>query len=765
MSMLRRKSAIFFLFAAFALLAGATSSDSLAQSMDYTSQLADRQTFLRFSGRMPGIPSRAVKFTVDLLDQNRIYFQDTGKYDFHYPFLKNNIPRYKTASFQQYADAIYGSDLAAGILLYSETYTLSESATPGTLAFELYMGEPGQPINAETITANFEKVRVTFEALMAHATFAQGKIGISLPMPLRFNPVVRKLLTEARITAIWQGARYEKEFLGAQDTAIYNVAESYGYLKSITTEQLQQDRYSDRDILIFDFIPLDIGPLAGVISTYPQVPYSHIMMRAINMNIPDIYISKARENATITKYLGQLVRFTTRSDGTYSIEGADTLGQVKLSEAAEAYFQARHPKVEIPAADLTTLTLKVWTEAGSNSRSEAKTYGAKGANFAFLDEALSESGINRKLYQGGFLVPFAYYDRHLNNPLTAKVCASANKKCIEATGLTCETIFASCTAAVGLPLSTLVSHVQSQRVQMAKDSDLRRQNLAFLRQAIAKTKVDKGFLSEVKKLISKSYAPTRRIRFRSSTNAEDLAGLSGAGLYESKSGCMADDMREDSQGPSACSTTVELERTRELINYLEAQSIPDTSLIEDLRKKLNSDRDEVGEAIAKVYASLWTDRAYKSREFYGIDHSEVKMAILAHPAFQDENANGVVVVEPQGQDGFRVYVSVQIRDISVTNPEFRGAEPEVTELAFNPADDSLVIKRIQSSSLADGALLNPTQLKSLAEQVATVYKAFKSDPRNNEKLDKLDVEIIVDSDGKVQIKQARPLPDGKESQN
>src|SRR5690606_37153974 len=48
------------------------------------------------------------------------------------------------------------------------------------------------------------------------------------------------------------------------------------------------------------------------------------------------------------------------------------------------------------------------------------------------------------------------------------------------------------------------------------------------------------------------FDPMRKIRFRSSTNVEDSEQFSGAGLYDSYSGCLADDLDEDSAGPSHC---------------------------------------------------------------------------------------------------------------------------------------------------------------------------------------------------------------------
>src|SRR5205085_1451619 len=47
-----------------------------------------------------------------------------------------------------------------------------------------------------------------------------------------------------------------------------------------------------------------------------------------------------------------------------------------------------------------------------------------------------------------------------------------------------------------------------------------------------------------------NFDPTIKIRFRSSTNVEDSENFTGAGLYDSYSGCLADDRDGDTTGPS-----------------------------------------------------------------------------------------------------------------------------------------------------------------------------------------------------------------------
>ena len=56
----------------------------------------------------------------------------------------------------------------------------------------------------------------------------------------------------------------------------------------------------------------------------------------------------------------------------------------------------------------------------------------------------------------------------------------------------------------------------------------------------------------VKALRKFGFDPNKNLRFRSSTNVEDSEQFTGAGLYDSFSGCLADDLDNDTAGPCAC---------------------------------------------------------------------------------------------------------------------------------------------------------------------------------------------------------------------
>jgi hypothetical protein len=141
-----------------------------------------------------------------------------------------------------------------------------------------------------------------------------------------------------------------------------------------------------------------------------------------------------------------------------------------------------------------------------------------------------------------------------------------------------------------------------------------------------------------------------KLRFRSSTNVEDSEQFVGAGLYDSYSGCLADEFDGDETGPSICDPCETNERG-------------------------------VFRAIRKVFASFYNDNAFLERLRYDINEAEVGMAILVHHSFPDEfeMANGVATLDKRGS-GANMYITLVTQDgaVSVTNPDPNSIPEEVT---------------------------------------------------------------------------------------
>jgi len=226
------------------------------------------------------------------------------------------------------------------------------------------------------------------------------------------------------------------------------------------------------------------------------------------------------------------------------------------------------------------------------------------------------------------------------------------------------------------------------------------------------------------------FDPNKKIRFRSSTNVEDSEQFTGAGLYESYSGCLADDLDQDDSGPCACDA---------------------------------SDQAEQGvfRAIRRVFASFYNDNAFLERLKYGINEADVGMALLAHHSFPDEIelANGVATMDKSNGPNWSANIVSQKGAVSVTNPP-ANAVPEEVRIDYTPLRGASpwLMQRSSLVPLRENTVLEWEQeyielyelLAAAAEHYCQIVQ--KEDPV-------LDFEFKkVAPDGKLIIKQIREIP-------
>jgi phosphoenolpyruvate synthase/pyruvate phosphate dikinase len=209
------------------------------------------------------------------------------------------------------------------------------------------------------------------------------------------------------------------------------------------------------------------------------------------------------------------------------------------------------------------------------------------------------------------------------------------------------------------------------------------------------------------------------MRFRTSTNSEDLDAFPCAGCYESHTG-----------DPS--------------------------------------DWPDVLKAIRSAYSSAWLFRTFEERSYYRVDHKSVGMALLVHHRFDGEVANGVAITsnpyDSSGADSAR-YVNV----------EFGGAA-EVVHLPSGVTTDQFLYfangstSYISRSNLVakDQHVLSDAQIAELGSALDAVHQLFASaykDPGSSwYAMDSEFKFIACDALGNptdtptLWIKQARPYP-------
>ena len=244
-------------------------------------------------------------------------------------------------------------------------------------------------------------------------------------------------------------------------------------------------------------------------------------------------------------------------------------------------------------------------------------------------------------------------------------------------------------------------------------------NPEFLNNQETKTAALKKFRTEIKKgempvwmmeALSELHGAFREgtsLRCRSSTNNEDLPGFSGAGLYDS---------------------------------YTH-----------------HPDEGHLSKSIKQVFASLWNYRAFEARDFYRIDHFATAMAVLVHPHYANEQANGVAVSDDVVyQTTGNYYLNIQVGEDLVTNPEEQSI-PEEILLDWWDSNNYRIVKT--SNRIADGGrILTDIYLRELNGYLGMIHNKFSQlySPASLTKDFAMEIEFKITSDGKISIKQARP---------
>ena len=416
------------------------------------------------------------------------------------------------------------------------------------------------------------------------------------------------------------------------------------------------ERPHPRDVAIYEVVPNEMSRVAGIITTVPQTPLSHTNLRAVQDGIPNAFIRDVLDATRVTALLGGYVRYEVT-------EGRWDLRQATPEEVDLHYESSRPAAVQTPERDLSVAGIKPLGEIGFN---DWKAFGVKAANVAVLGTL----GFPAGTVPDGFAVPFYFYDEFM-----------------KAHGF-----YDDVTAMLADP-------------DFQTDFDVQDDMLDDLRDAIEDAETPQWIVDDLTTMHA-TYPEGQSLRYRSSTNNEDLPGFNGAGLYDSKT-----------QNPDE---TVE---------------------------------DGIDKSLKGVFASLWTFRAFTEREFYRIDHLAAAMGVLVHPNYKDELANGVAVsFDPvYGSDTY--YVNTQLGEDLVTNPEAYSVPEEILLRRSGTYTVLATSNLVEHGQL----LMRDEQLRQLREHLEVIHDRFAQlyDPGPGEPF-AMEIEFKITSDNILAIKQARP---------
>ncbi|MEZ4435221.1 MAG: PEP/pyruvate-binding domain-containing protein [bacterium] len=602
---------------------------------------------------VPG--ARALKTVIDRFDADALYFQNTHLYGIHHAFASAHLSGGALPIVPQLAEfnATEYSSPSRRFLLGTVTWYQDADI----FAYEI---APYDQSSADMIAAGFRRVAESAyfaDRLYFHpSSQAVEAVAAALPQDI---PVITtdELFAEVAYQPL-------------------NVAEGYGRLRFVTAAELETEYVSFRDIVVLDAVPNDISVVSGIITEAFQTPLSHINVLSKNRGTPNMALRGAWADPTLRALEGQWVRLEV-TPLEYTIEPVE-------QAIADAWWEAHKPsEVQIPGARLDVRDLRDIEDTVEMDapdlrdaiKAATRAFGGKAAHYGVL---IHVEGVPSP---PAFAIPVVYYFEHLTR-----------------NGLD---------AAIDRMLAD---------PDFNDDPAVRDAWLEDLRAAIERAPVDPELLAALELKLAEDF-PDTRMRYRSSTNAEDLDGFTGAGLYTS-----------ESAGPD--------------------------------------DIEETADTLREVWASVWSLRAFEERSYRSIDHKAVGMAMLVHRSFPDEDANGVALTDnPFDQSGLEpaFFINVQLGETSVVQPP-AGVTTESFLYYYDRADQPITF--ISRSSLVPQGttVLTAAQTRALGQALARIRAFFTPvyAPRAGDAYDwwAMDVEFKFDTppggEPTLYIKQARP---------
>ena len=254
-------------------------------------------------------------------------------------------------------------------------------------------------------------------------------------------------------------------------------------------------------------------------SAFCQPPNSY----TTSWDSTNAFIRGALDDPAIEPLIGRYVRYTVTDSG-WELRAA-TRAEVDAHYAASRAAAAQTPQRDLSVTEITAL--------GDIEFEDWDAFGVKATNVAVLGTLDFPAGT----VPDGFAVPFHFYDEFMkHNDLYADV-------------------------------ATMLADPDFQT-----DFDTQEKELKKLRKAIKKGETPDWIITALEEMHAE-FPEGTSLRYRSSTNNEDLPGFNGAGLYDSK--------------------TQHADETEE---------------------------DGIDKSLKQVYASLWNFRAFIERDFHRIDH-------------------------------------------------------------------------------------------------------------------------------------------------
>jgi hypothetical protein len=403
-------------------------------------------------------------FVIDRQNKNRIYYVNTRRFPFHKDFV----------------NATYLS-LERGQVFFENNYLKANRRfIMGTIAYQTPVRKwtfefwEGDLIPAEQIKLASQIIARTFFT------------------PVAFKP---NSIRQEEASANLEGVQrvLQTEISKNQEYEPLNVAKGLGRIHIIPKLD-DHVEIGYNEILVLDEVPVQLPPVAGIITTKPSTPLSHINLLAKGWGVPNAYIKNAQE--LFKQYNGWWVEFDVRREA-YTIKRADLNVVDEYQKRLKERLDVMKPRYDLSVTRLANLN--------EQRAASVIAYGAKSANLGELIHARLQGAV----IPPGFTIPFFYYDEFLkDNKLDDAIYEMLNDQ------------------------------------KFVHDPAYRRAYLAKLRGQIQNEAMSAKLRAEVLRRWHAEFGG-RGVFARSSTNSEDLPNFNGAGLYTSMPNLRTDEQLID----------------------------------------------------------------------------------------------------------------------------------------------------------------------------------------------------------------------------
>ena len=242
----------------------------------------DRATFEALAHVYPPwsaeLDMKVVVFGIDT-ETPRVYFQNANTYPFHHTFvnllvdegIEQNAAQATNGNLHYYP-SLEAADGSLGV--YAAWYVSTHPFTEVDRFFTLIAAS--MPLLEQDLAYRFRNYQL---------------LTIQNDIPL---------YEDSRIPLI-----FDEDLATERDFIPLNEAVGFGLLRVLEPDE----RPSLRDVVIYEALPNNLPRVAGIISTVPQTPLSHVNLRAIQDGIPNAYIRDALDNNNIESLIGSFVRY------------------------------------------------------------------------------------------------------------------------------------------------------------------------------------------------------------------------------------------------------------------------------------------------------------------------------------------------------------------------------------------------------------------------------------------------------------------------